>query len=102
MEAAFVVPSDAAGVDATDGEVHLGQAPGGVVALLAIEGELADAAAMGFQKPLGLHEHATRAAARVIYPALDATRRVREGFEHFHQHAHDGAGGVEFAAALAL
>ena len=94
VEAALVVPADV-GVDAAHGEVHLGQPPGGVVALLAVDGDVADAAAVALHERLGLHEHAARAAARVIDAAL-----VR--FQHFHQHAHDRAGRVELAAALAL
>ncbi len=44
-----------------------------------LDGELADAAAMGFQEAFGLHEHAARAAARVVHLALDTARRVGEG-----------------------
>src|SRR5690606_32745104 len=57
VEAALVVPADI-GVDAAHGQVHLGQAPGGVVALLAIDGDVADAPAMLQHKLLALHEHA--------------------------------------------
>src|SRR5690606_30090379 len=57
VEAAFVVPADI-GVDAAHGEVHFGQAPSGVVALLAVDGDVADAPAVFQHELFALHEHA--------------------------------------------
>ena len=82
-------------VDAADGEVHLRQPPGGVVGLLAVDRDVAELAAVGLDELLALHEHAARAAARVVDAAL-------VGREHLDQHAHDAARRVELAAALAL
>ena len=78
-----------------DGEVHLGQPPGPLVELLAVDGEFAAVLAVGDDELLGLDEHAARAAARVVDPA-----RVR--LQHLDQQPHDAGGGVELAAALAL
>ncbi len=84
------------GVDAPQGEVHLGQPPsGGVVALLAVDADVADAAAVGLNELLALHEHAARAAAGVVDAAL-----VRG--QHLDQQAHHAARRVELAALLAL
>ena len=57
VEAALVVPADV-GVDAPHGKVHPGQPPGGVVALLAVDGDVADAPAMLGDELFGLDEHA--------------------------------------------
>ena len=48
QEGAFVVPFDLRAVDAANGEVHLGQPPGGLVALLAVDGDVVDAALVFF------------------------------------------------------
>src|SRR5881628_1997174 len=53
-------------VDAADGEIHLGQAPGGVVGFLAVYRNVAELAAMGFDKLLAADEHAARTAAGVV------------------------------------
>ncbi|MEA3220284.1 MAG: hypothetical protein OZX49_01390 [Immundisolibacter sp.] len=82
-------------VDAADGEVHLGQPPGGVVGLLAVDGDVAEPAGVGLDELLALHEHAARAAAGVVDAALVWS-------EHLDQHAHHVRGRVELAAALAL
>jgi hypothetical protein len=65
VEAALVVPADIR-VDAAHREVHLGKAPGGVVALLPVDRDGADPAAVLQDECLGLHEHPARAAARVV------------------------------------
>ena len=57
VEAALVVPADV-GVDAAHGEVHLGQPPRRVVALLPVDRDVADPAAVALDELLGLHEHA--------------------------------------------
>lgn len=41
-----------------DGEVHRRQPPSGRVRLLTVDGDITQLAAMGFDKPLRLHEHA--------------------------------------------
>ena len=83
------------GVDPADGEVHLGQAPGRVVGLLAVDADVADAPGVRLDEPLALDEHAAAAAARVVDAAL-----VRG--EHLDEHADDVARRVELAALLAL
>lgn len=83
------------GVNAPDGQVHLGQFPGGGVGFLAVDGDVAQTAATGFHEALGLHEHAAGAAAGVEHPAL-------VGLDHLHQQLHHALGGVELAAAFAL
>ena len=88
--------------DAPYGEVHPGKAPGRVVGLLPPDGDVAPRPAavavarrVGLYELDGLHEHAGRAAARVVHPA-----RVR--FEHLDEQPDDAARRVELAALLAL
>ena len=102
VKAAFVVPGDAAGVDAAHREVHLGETPGGVIAFLPIDSEVADATAMRLQEAFGLNEHAAGAAAGVINPAFNPFGGVGEGFEHLHQHPDHGARCIELSASLAF
>ena len=83
------------GLDAAQGEVHHGQAAGGGVALLAVDADVAELAAVGFDEFFRLHEHAAGAAAGVVDAAL-------VGREHGDQAAHDAGRGVELAAVLAL
>src|SRR5664280_2665533 len=83
------------GLDATDGEVHLRQAPGGVVELLAVDGDVVAPPAVGLDEALGLHEHAARPAAGVVHPA-------GEGFDHVDEETHHDSWGVELAATLAF
>jgi len=45
-------------LDAADGEIHDGQAARGGVALLAVDADVAELAAVGFHELLRLHEHA--------------------------------------------
>lgn len=66
---------------------------------MAVDGELAEPAAAGFEEALGLDEHAAGAAAGVVNPTLDLARRVGEGFQQPDPHPHHRAGGVELAAA---
>ena len=54
------------------------QPPGGLVAFLAVDGEVVHLAAMVFYKLLGLDEHASRAATGVKDPAF-------KGLQHFDQ-----------------
>src|SRR5690606_5680357 len=87
VEAAFVVPADV-GIDAAHRQVHLAQPPGGVVALLSVDGDVPDAAAVLHHELFRLHEHTAGAAAGVVDAA-------GVGLQHFHQHAHHRARGVE-------
>ena len=82
-------------VDAADREVHLREPPGRVIRFLAVDRDVADAAAVRLDEFLALHEHAARAAARVVDAALI-------GREHLDQHAHDMRRRIELAALLAL
>ena len=83
------------GLDAADGEVHVRQAPGGGVGLLAEDGDVGRLPAVGLHEALGLDEHAGGAAAGVVDAAL-------VGLQHLDQQPHDAARGEELAAELAL
>ena len=83
------------GFDAANGEVHLGEAPGGGVALLAVDADVAEPAAVGFDELLRLHEHAARAAAGIVDAAF-----VRR--EHLDEEPDDALRRVELAAFLAF
>src|SRR5262249_48957086 len=83
------------GVDSPDGEIHAGQAPGGGVGLLAVDGEILSAAAVLLDEAIGGDEHAARAAAGVENPAA-------EGLQHGNQELDDALRRVELAAALTL
>src|SRR5437660_12183341 len=64
------------GFDAADGEVHHGKATGGGVALLTVDADVAELAAVGFYEFFRLHEHAARTATGIVNAAL-------VGSEHF-------------------
>ena len=83
------------GLDGADGEVHVCEAPGGGVGLLAEDGDVGGVAAVGLDEGLGLNEHAAGAAAGVVDAAL-------VGFEHLDEQAYDASGCVELAAEFAL
>ncbi len=76
------------GVDATDRKVHLAQAPGRVVAFLAIDGEVADASAMRQDKFFTLNEHPAGTAAGVVDAAF-------VGFDHLNEELDDRLRRVE-------
>src|SRR5258708_22121091 len=82
-------------VDPADGKVHLRQPPSGVVGLLAVDGDVAELAAVDLDELLAANEHAARAAARVIHAAF-------VWGEHFDQDSDDTRGRIELAAFLAL
>ena len=94
-EGAFVVPPNLGGVDAPDGEVHLGQPPGGEITFLSVDGDIVYPALVVLDEFFGLNEHASGAAAGVEYPAF-------VGLEHFHQKIDDTSGGVELTAFFAF
>ena len=83
------------GLDAADGEIHDGEAAGGGVALLAVDGDVAELAAVGFDEFFRLHEHAAGAAGGVADAAL-------VGGEHVDEAAHNAGRGVELINAPAL
>ena len=89
-------------VDAADREVHLGEPPGRVVRLLAVDrdvgfGLAAVPVAIGVRADElhRLHEHARGAAAGVVHPAA-------VGLEHLDEELDHAARRVELAALLAL
>ena len=57
------------GVEAVDGEVHLGHPPGALVELLAVDGNVRALHVVGREEFLGLDEHAAGSAAGVVDPA---------------------------------
>src|SRR5205807_6611035 len=83
------------GFDAADGEVHHGEAAGGGVALLAVDADVAELAAVGFDEFFRLHEHATGTAAGIVNAAF-----VRS--EHLDEKTYDSLRSVELAAFLAF
>ncbi len=82
-------------VDAADGHVHGGEAPGGGVALLAVDGEVAEFAAVGLDELLALDEEAAGAACGIVDAAL-------VGLEHLDDEGDDGFRGEVLAAFFAL
>ena len=102
---AVVVEAVAVGdlaLDAPDGQVHLGESPGGVVGFLAVDGDVgpglsavAVAAGVSPDEFHRLHEHAGGTAAGVVDPAPI-------GLQHLDQQLDHAARGVELAALLAL
>ena len=83
-------------VDAADGEVHLGQPPGGVVRLLAVDGDVADACRRAAStNSSDCTNMPAGAAAGVVDAAL-------VGLEHLDQQLDHAARRVELAALLAL
>src|SRR5207247_8850438 len=93
MESVGVVGAEV-GLDTADRQVHLGQAPGCGVGLLAEDRDVAEAAAVLANELLALDEHAARPAAGVVHPAP-----VR--LDQLHQEPHDRTWGIELAALLA-
>ena len=63
----------------------LAEPPGGLIGFLPVNGNVADASAVGFYEFFALHKHAARSAARVEHAAL-------VGRDHFHQQLDDIAG----------
>src|SRR5437764_9692336 len=83
------------GFDAADGEVHHGEAARGGVALLAVDADVAEPAAVGFDEFFRLHEHAAGTAAGIVNAAF-----VRS--EHLDEETDDALRSVKLAALLAL
>ncbi len=82
-------------VDAPDGHVHGGEAPGGGVGFLAVDGEVAELAAVFLDEFLALDEEAAGAHGGVVYATL-------EGLEHLDDEGDDGLRGEVLAALLTL
>src|ERR1051325_3883702 len=83
------------GLDAAQGEVHHGEAAGGGVALLPVDADVAEPAAVGFDEFFRLHEHAAGTAAGIVNAAF-------VGSEHLDEEPHDALRSVELAAFLSL
>src|SRR5206468_9510580 len=83
------------GFDAANGEVHHGEAARGGVTLLAVDADVAEPAAVGFDEFFRLHEHAAGTAAGIVNAAF-------VGSEHLDQETHDALRSVELAAFLTL
>ena len=92
------------GINPANGHIHLGQAEGGVVGLLPVNGNITLHATgntvtisvgMSLNKLNGLNKHAAGTATGVIHSAA-------VGFQHFNQKLYHTLGGIEFTAALAF
>lgn len=81
-------------VQATDGHVHAGQAPGGGIGFLAVDADLTHLATVLFHETFALHEEAAAAAAGVVYAAL-------VGLQHFHDERDNALGRIELTTPLA-
>ena len=82
-------------VHAPNHQVHGRQAPGGGVGFLAVDGHIAQFAAVVFDELFRLHKHTARSAARVVNLAF-------AGREHGHQCFNNAGGRVELPAPLAF
>ena len=82
-------------LNAANGQVHLCHLPCGRIRILAINGNVADIAAVVLYKFCGLHEHAAGSAAGIIYAALI-------WFQHLNQGTYYAGRRKEFSAALAF
>jgi hypothetical protein len=82
-------------VDATDGHVHGGQAPGGGVGFLAIDGDVAQFAFVFFDEFFTGDEESAGAHGGVVDAAF-------VGLQHFDDEGDDGLGGVILAALFAF
>ncbi len=80
---------------AADRQVHAREPPRRVVGLLAADGDIAEPATVRADKRLVLHEHARRAAARIV-----DTSPI--GLDHLDEKRDHAARGVELAALLAV
>ena len=69
-------------LNATDGEIHPGQTPGGRIALLPKNADVADTPAVGFDKFLALDEEAACTVARVVHSALVRHQHGDQDFGH--------------------
>ena len=82
-------------LDPADGEVHDGEAAGGGIAFLPVDGDVPELAAVAFHELFRLDEHAAGAAGGIVDAPL-------VGGEHLDKAAHHAGGGVELPAVLPL
>ncbi|MNC31424.1 hypothetical protein D3C81_798120 [compost metagenome] len=82
-------------VNATDGQVHRRQTPGGWVGFLTIDGNITEFAAMGFDELFRLHKHTTGAAAGIIDLAMVRVKHSNQRFD-------DTSRRIELPALLAF
>src|SRR5256886_8164161 len=83
------------GFDPADGEVHHGEAARGGVALLTVDADVAELAAVGFDEFFRLHKHAAGTAAGIVDAAF-------VGSEYLDKKAHNALRRIELAAFLAF
>src|SRR5947207_4658378 len=76
------------GFDAANGEVHHGEAARGGVALLTVDADVGELAAVGFDEFFRLHEHATGTTAGIVNAAF-------VGSEYLDEKADDALRSVE-------
>ncbi len=94
VEAAVAVPTDV-GIDPAHRQVHHAEPPSRMVRFLTIDSNVADASPVVLDELFGLHEHAARPAARVVYAPI-----MR--LQHLDHRSHDRARRVELSPALAF
>ena len=80
-------------LDASNGEVHLGELPRRGVAFLPEDGQVPQLAPMGKDELFALDEHPRRTAAGIVDASL-------VGLEHLHEELHNAARRIELAAFL--
>ena len=68
-EGVFLLRSEVS-LDTSEGEVHDGEAAGGGIALLTVNADVAELAAVGFHEFLTLDEHAAGAAGGIVDASL--------------------------------
>src|SRR5207244_3655620 len=95
QKTSLAVPLDQVRFYPSNGQVHFAEAPSCLIALLAVDRNVADLSAMSFYEFLALNKHPTRAAARIKDSAL-----VR--LKHLSQESNDAPRGVELTAFLAF
>src|SRR6266702_1164446 len=83
------------GFNSSDGEVHLGQLPFGVIGFLAINRDVSNAAPVLPNEFFALHEHSGGATTGVIHAALVRLDHLNEQFD-------DAARGIEFATLFSF
>ncbi len=69
-------------VDTTNGKVHRRQSPGSRVGFLSVDRNVAQFAAMGFNKPFRLHKHAAGAATSVVDLAVMGVEDSNQQFNN--------------------
>jgi hypothetical protein len=62
-------PAQELGIDIADGEVHLGELPHGLIALLPVNGDIPDDSPVFRDEFFAHHEHSTASASGVAHPS---------------------------------